>query len=518
MRIQKALLSVSDKTGLLDIAAALHKLQVELIASGGTAKTLTEAGYPVTPVEKLSGKGEAFQGRMKTISFEIASALLFRRDDPADIKTASELDIAPIDLVVVNLYPFHETLKKQAGFSECIENIDIGGPTLLRAAAKNHSSVTVLCDPRQYIEFLQELENHQGATSSEFRKKCATDVFAMTAFYDMTIAGFLQQQGSQGLRYGENPQQKATVLADPFSQGLAHYKSLQGKEMSYNNYLDADFALQSLKDLIQWQGVWQDGYAHPTAVVVKHNTPCGLAISETSLRALEMAWKGDEKSSFGGILALSFPVTLEIAQFLSEKFIEVVLAPSFSMEAQNMFKKNVRLVQVDLASQRAAQSLLETAQQIRSIDGGVLLQDKDSFAFEKMQTVTDKKFSHEKEKLAAFAMLCVKNLKSNAIALCRQQGSDLDMVTLGSGQTNRIDCIEKLIIPRLADKDIHDVSEMVLASDAFFPFADSVEVAAKVGVKYVVQPGGSVKDSEVIAEANRRGLAMMFTGRRHFLH
>lgn len=506
-KIKRALLSVSDKTNLLDLAKVLSVRNVELIASGGTATALEKAGYKVTPVEKLSGKGEAFQGRMKTISFEIASALLFRRQDPEDVKTAKDLNIEPIDLVVVNLYPFHETLAKGGTFAECIENIDIGGPTLLRAAAKNHASVTVLNDPAQYAQFIQEFQENSGGTSKEFRMQCAQNVFAMTAFYDMAIAGYLQQQTGAALRYGENPHQKASVLPDPFSRGgLAHKKSLQGKEMSYNNFLDADFAVQTLKDTVAWQGQ----YAHPTAVVVKHNTPCGLAVSETPLRALELAWKGDEKSSFGGILAFNFPVTKEVAAFFENKFVEVILAPSFDPEAQAMLKKNCRLVELSLEQKPSIQ--------IRSIDGGVLLQEKDSFESSGFKLVTERAFPSEKERLASFAMLCVKNLKSNAIAICRQDGSEFEMVTLGTGQTNRIDCIEKLVIPRLADKGIQDVSDMVLASDAFFPFPDSIEIAAKVGVKFLVQPGGSIKDPEVIAEANKRGLAMMFTGRRHFLH
>ncbi|HEX7675135.1 MAG TPA: bifunctional phosphoribosylaminoimidazolecarboxamide formyltransferase/IMP cyclohydrolase [Bdellovibrio sp.] len=505
-KIQRALLSVSDKTGLVELATALHKNNVELIASGGTAKALEQAGLPVTLVEKLSGKAEAFQGRMKTLSFEISSALLFRRNDTSDVQTAESMNIAPIDLVVVNLYPFHETRNKGASFAECVENIDIGGPTMLRAAAKNHESVTVLCEPSQYPSFLENYQAHQGSTSEDFRRECAAKVFTMTAFYDMAIAGYMTQNSGKQLRYGENPHQEAVLLEDPFQQGLAHKKSLQGKEMSYNNFLDADFAVQALKDLWNWQGE----YAHPSAVVVKHNTPCGMAIAETPLRALEMAWKGDEKSSFGGVLALSFPITKEIATFFQDKFVEVILAPSFTEEAQGMLKKNCRLVEVDLKKQ--------STWQVRTIEGGALLQQQDTFSTEHFKTVTERTLPKEKEKLAAFAFLCVKNLKSNAIAVCAQKNNEFEMVTLGSGQTNRVDCIEKLVIPRLKDKGVQNASEMVLASDAFFPFADSIEIASKVGVKYIVQPGGSIKDNEVIAEANRREMAMIFTGQRHFLH
>lgn len=511
-QIRRALLSVSDKTGLLDLAKVLAAQNVELIASGGTAKSLQEAGYNVTPVETLSGKGEAFQGRMKTISFEIASSLLFRREDPQDCDQAAQLGIEPIDLVVVNLYPFHETLKKQQeqsevrGFAECIENIDIGGPTLLRAGAKNFQSVTVLCEPTQYPEFMKEFAEHKGTTTFEFRQKCAAQVYTMTSFYDMAIAGFLTQKTGAVLRYGENPHQKAFVLKDPFQEGLAHARSLQGKEMSYNNYLDADFALKTLQDVHSWQGP----KALPTAVVVKHNTPCGLAVGETPLRALEMAWKGDEKSSFGGIIALNFAVTEDIAAFFSEKFVEVILAPSFQEGAREKLKKNCRLMEVALTPSNAWQA--------RSIEGGLLMQESDSFNLSNMKVVTQKTFAEDKQRLAGFAMLAVKNLKSNAIALCRQQGPEFELLTMGSGQTNRIDCIEKLITSRLTDKGIQDLSDVVLASDAFFPFPDSVQVAAKLGVKYIIQPGGSVKDPDVIAEANHLGVAMIFTHRRHFLH
>lgn len=504
--IRRALLSVSDKTGLLELAQILAAGGVELIASGGTAKSLIAAGYKVTPVETLSGKGEAFQGRMKTISFEIASSLLFRRDDTSDLAQAQELGIEPIDLVVVNLYPFHQTLKNHGSFEECIENIDIGGPTLLRAGAKNFRSVTVLSDPAQYGAFKEEFKTHQGATSWEFRQKCAAQVYTMTAFYDQAIAGYFMQQSAETLRYGENPHQKAFILKDPFTPGLAHAKSLQGKEMSYNNYLDADFALKTLQDVQSWQGA----KALPTSVVVKHNTPCGLAIAETPVRALEKAWQGDEKSSFGGIIALNVTVTDEVASFFAEKFVEVILAPAFTDSAREKLKKNCRVMEISLVASPSSQ--------VRSIEGGLLVQESDTWDFSQLKTVTQKSVVPEKERLAAFAMLAVKNLKSNAIALCRQDGPEFELLTMGSGQTNRVDCIEKLINSRLKDKNIEDLSEVVLASDAFFPFPDSVQIAARLGVKCIIQPGGSVKDPEVIAEADRLGVAMIFTNRRHFLH
>lgn len=503
--IRRALLSVSDKTNLLPLAKVLASKNVELIASGGTAKTLSEAGLAVTPVENLSGKGEAFQGRMKTISFEIASSLLFRRDDKDDTQQAQELGIHPIDLVVVNLYPFHETLRSGKDFATCIENIDIGGPTLLRAGAKNFKSVTVLSNPHQYEQFISDFEAN-GNTTLEFRQKCAADVFQMTSFYDQAIAVYLLEQSGAGLRYGENPHQKGLLLKDPFQKGLAHLESQRGKEMSYNNYLDSDFALRTLQDFI----FWQDGEQKPTAVVVKHNTPCGIAISKDPLEALEKAWKGDEKSSFGGIIALSFPVTLAVAEFFKDKFIEVIMAPEFSAEAEQLLKKNCRTLKVSLQSSAGWQA--------RGIDGGTLMQEKDAPFKEDFKVVTKRPFEEGQRKLAEFSALAVKNLKSNAIALCRGTADGYELVTMGAGQTNRIDCIEILITMRLKDKKITDVSNCVLSSDAFFPFADSIEAAAKLGVKYIIQPGGSVKDSEVIAEADRREIAMAFTGRRHFLH
>lgn len=507
--IRRALLSVSDKANLLPLAQTLASKNVELIASGGTAAVLQQAGFAVTPVENLSGKGEAFQGRMKTISFEIASSLLFRRDDSSDVQQAQDLGIEPIDLVVVNLYPFHETLRSGKDFATCIENIDIGGPTLLRAGAKNFRSVTVLSNPTQYEGFISEFTKN-GNTTLEFRQKCAADVFQMTNFYDQAIAVYLLEQSGAGLRYGENPHQKGLLLKDPFQTGLAHLESQRGKEMSYNNYLDSDFALRTLQDFIFWQEGEQGAEHKPTAIVVKHNTPCGIAIAKNPLEALEHAWRGDEKSSFGGIIALSFPVTLDVAEFFKEKFVEVIMAPDFSEEAEQLLKKNCRTLKISLSS--------SSSWQARGIDGGTLMQEKDAPFKENFKVVTQRPFEQGQMKLAEFSALAVKNLKSNAIALCREIKDGYELVTMGAGQTNRIDCIEILIAARLRDKKITDVSNYVLSSDAFFPFSDSVEAAAKLGVKFIVQPGGSVKDSEVVAEADRREMAMAFTGRRHFLH
>jgi phosphoribosylaminoimidazolecarboxamide formyltransferase/IMP cyclohydrolase len=363
-----------------------------------------------------------------------------------------------------------------------------------------------LCEPEQYQEFISEFEGSQGKTTFEFRQKCAARVYTMTAYYDLAIGGFLTEKSGQALRYGENPHQKAFVLKDPFHEGLAHAKSLQGKEMSYNNFLDSDFALKTLQDMQMWQGE----KTKPAVVVVKHNTPCGMAIGETPLRALEKAWNGDVKSSFGGIIAMNIPVTDEIATFFTDKFVEVILAPSFTDSAREKLKKNCRVMEVKLQT--------TPGWQYRTIEGGMLVQESDSSDLTQMKTVTRATFDTDKENLAAFAMLAVKNLKSNAIALCAQNGSEFELLTMGSGQTNRIDCIEKLITSRLKDKGVTDTSQLVLASDAFFPFGDSVTAAASLGVRYIVQPGGSIKDNEVIAEADRLNIAMMFTGRRHFLH
>lgn len=508
VKIKRALLSVSDKTDLLTLAKKLNDFNIEMIASGGTAKTLMESGYKVTPVEKLSGHGEAFQGRMKTLSFEISSSLLFKRGDEKDKAQAVQLKIEPIDLVVVNLYPFHQTVERGAELSEVIENIDIGGPTLLRAGAKNYQSVAVLSSPNQYREFISQLIESGGGTVLESRKKWSAEAYTLTAFYDLAVSGYLATT-STSLRYGENPHQKAVALKNPFEKGLLHTEPLAGKEMSYNNYLDADFALQTLKDLHHWRSDLS------AAVVVKHNTPCGIALHQDPLKALDSAWKGDEKSSFGGVLALNFPLTETIAQFFEGKFVEVIMAPQIDRAAINILKKNCRLIEVDLQMRAAT-----TSKNVRTVDGGLLVQDKDRFQHFDLKWVTQNKMSAELSATTEFAFICVKNLKSNAISLAQNIDTDnsFELLTMGSGQTNRIDCIEKLIASRLKDKNVNDLTKVVLASDAFFPFADSVQAAAQLGIKTIVQPGGSVKDPEVIAEADKLGLAMAFTGRRHFLH
>lgn len=508
--IRRALLSVSDKKYLLDLAQCLATYKVELIASGGTATTLKQAGYAVTSVEELSGKGEAFQGRMKTLSFEISSALLYKRDDPQDVKQAEVLKIRPIDLVVVNLYPFHQTVERNADLKEVIENIDIGGPTLLRAGSKNYNHVSVLSRPEQYQEFIHQMKEHKGATSLHQRKKWSTEAFTLTAFYDLEVAQYMTSMSEDVLRYGENPHQKAVVLKTPFSSGLVHMTPIQGKEMSYNNYLDADFALQTLKDIHLWNQTKKHNLH--SAVVVKHNTPCGIASHQNTLTALEHAWEGDKKSSFGGVIALSFPVTSQVASFFEDKFVEVLMAPSFDTDAIKMMKKNCRLIKVSLD--------MVSGKNVRSVEGGLLVQDKDQFKSIELKSVTNTPIPPNMTAVAEFSFLCVKNLKSNAIALAKRIDTDdsFELLTMGSGQTNRIDCIEKLIRSRLDDKKITKLDQVVLASDAFFPFADSVQAAAALGVGFIVQPGGSIKDNEVIAEANQKKIAMAFTGKRHFLH
>lgn len=508
-KIKKALISVSDKEGLIPLAQTLKKFSIEIVASGGTATALEKAGIAVTPVEKLTGKPEVFQGRMKTISFEIASALLYRRDQQQDQKEARQLGIEPIDLVIVNLYPFRNTLKKGAAFAECVENIDIGGPTLLRAAAKNFADVSVLCEPSQYADFLKELEENQGETTASSRQKWASRVFAMTTVYDMDIAHFLMEASQENLRYGENPHQKGALLKDPFApKSLAHAKVLHGKEMSYNNYLDADFAWNTLRDIETWMGT----NTHPAVVVVKHNTPCGVAVGETATQALQMAWDGDAKSSFGGVIALNFSLDGTTATFFKDRFVEVILAPQVTAEAiEILAKKNCRLLQLPLLKN-------EAAMEVRSLDGGLLLQDKDLFNNTGWKSSTTKSFPENKKHLAEFAMLCVKNLKSNAISIVRESKSGLELIAIGAGQCNRVDCIEKLIAPRLVDKNVGDMSECVLGSDAFFPFADSVTAAAQLGIHLIVQPGGSMRDAEVVAEADRKNVAMLMTGSRHFRH
>jgi phosphoribosylaminoimidazolecarboxamide formyltransferase/IMP cyclohydrolase len=523
VKIQRALFSVSDKDGVVGFARFLHERGVEILGTGGTMKRLTEAGIPVTPMEKVTGNPEAFGGRMKTISFPFASALLYRRDNPEDVATARKMGVEPVDLVVCNLYPFQEARKRNAPDPELVEEIDVGGPTMIRAAAKNHAHVAVATSPDQYAKLMAEIEAAEGGLTLATRKRLAVRAFQLLSTYDAAIASELAHRylGEEShvlsldhgkkLRYGENPHQGAVFYRDPTFGGetsIASADILQGKALSYNNLLDADAALRSASDA--WHSI---GAARTVVSIVKHLNPCGLASGRSALEALELAWEGDPVSAFGGILCFTTPVTRECAEWLGDKFVELVVAPAVDADALAVFakKKNLRVLLCPPRKPEIRERM------IRSVLGGVLVQDEDEGLDTEFKSVTKLSFPNEKLALASFGVMANKHLRSNAIALVREhKNGNFQLVGAGMGQPNRLDSIRSLAGPRAKAKG--PVGDLLLVSDAFFPFADGVEAAGELGVKLVVQPGGSIRDEEVIAAADKLGMAMAFTGRRHFRH
>lgn len=523
MEIRRALFSVSDKDGLIGFARFLEKRGVEILASGGTAKKLGDTGIAVTPMEKITGNPEAFGGRMKTISFPFASALLYRRDNPEDVATAAKMGVQPIDLVVCNLYPFREAQKRKASEAELIEEIDVGGPTMIRAAAKNHAAVAVATHPGQYADLMAEIEKNEGALSLDTRKRLAVAAFRLLATYDSAIAAelssrflgeevnYLALDRGKKLRYGENPHQSATFYRDPYfpaENSIASADILQGKALSYNNVLDADAALRSASDAMHAAN-------NPelcAVAVVKHLNPCGLGVARSAVEALSLAWEGDPVSAFGGILAFTRPFTRDCADWLGDKFVELIVAPAVEPEALALLakKKNLRVLLCPPRPDHFPERML------RSVYGGVLVQEEDEGLDQEFKSVTRLRFPEEKLPLASFGVMAAKHLRSNAIALVTEKKGNFQLVGTGMGQPNRLDCIRALAGPRAAAKG--KMGELVLVSDAFFPFADGIEAAAEQGIKFIVQPGGSIRDEEVIAAADKLGIAMVFTGRRHFRH
>lgn len=520
--IKRALVSVSDKTGLAELAAKLAEKKVEIISSGGTGKFLESNGIAYTPVEKITGNPEAFGGRMKTLSFQISSALLFRRGHVEDEKQAKELGIQPIDLVVCNLYPFEATAKNSKDWAEIIENIDVGGPTMIRAAAKNYASVAVVTDPSQYGAVIRDLNETGGAIRAETRQKLALTAFRHTANYDSMIAARMEAEWGEeqrtlsipthtgkALRYGENPHQKSWVHADPFNPGLAGAEPLQGKELSYNNLLDADAAWRSCGDVAAL-----GNKTFPAAVsIIKHLSPCGLALGKTPLEALETAWAGDPVSSFGGILCFNAEVGEDVAQWLANRFVEVIVAPSYTEGAKKVFaaKPNLRLLALP------PYTGTEKSMMVRSISGGWVVQQEDEGADAEFKPATSAPFTPARADLARFGVMACKHLKSNAIGIFAANDKGFSMIGAGMGNPNRLVSM-KQAVEKAHENGHKNLSEAVLVSDAFFPFPDNIGIAAAAGIKYIVQPGGSVKDKEVIAACNDSGIAMTFTGRRHFRH
>jgi phosphoribosylaminoimidazolecarboxamide formyltransferase/IMP cyclohydrolase len=496
MPIERAILSVSDKTGLTELARALSAKGVEILSTGGTAKHLADAGVPVTPISQWSGAPEILGGRVKTLTPKVFGAILHDRANADHVADVERLSIPRVDLVVVNLYPFETTVAKEGvTTAEAIEQIDIGGPSMLRASAKNHRHVVVLCDPSMYGEFLREFE--KGEISDEFRYRCAVKVFEKTSAYDAAIAAFLGRGGRltlslekfQDLRYGENPHQTAGFYV---RAGERPFEQLQGKELSYNNLLDLDAAI-----------ALANAFREPAVAIIKHTNPCGVARRETLADALRAAIESDPVSAFGGIIGANREFDDDCARAVADLFLEVIVAPSFSTEAQELLakKKNLRLVTTSNAKQ---------TMQLRNAAGGILIQEPDRIAGrDAWKVVTERQPSDEEMAGLEFAWIVCAHVKSNAIVLTRESQS----VGIGAGQMSRVDAAKVAIL-----KAILPAENSFAASDAFFPFRDGLDILADAGVRAVIQPGGSVRDAEVIAAANERNMTMVFTGERHFRH
>ncbi|MDX2053743.1 MAG: bifunctional phosphoribosylaminoimidazolecarboxamide formyltransferase/IMP cyclohydrolase [Polyangiaceae bacterium] len=517
--IRRALLSVSDKTGLVDFARALSARGVALLSTGGTYKALQQAGIPVETVEAYTGSPEVMDGRVKTLHPRVHGGLLARNG--VDDQDLERIGAKPIDLVVVNLYPFEETLKKaDASFDELIENIDIGGPSMLRSAAKNHARVTVLCDPKDYSAALQEIEA-TGAVSPERRRLLAAKVFAHTAAYDAAIGAWFNALGeedgyprqlslvlekSYGLRYGENPHQKAAFFRDRNAPegSLARAESLGtgARELSFNNLVDADAALEAVRE-----------FSAPAAVIIKHASPCGVATAPTLRAAYHAAREADAMSAFGGIVALNRPVDEATAELLGETFLECVIAPDFlpGALAKLREKKALRLLKTGVWLAPDVPAMVA-----KRIGGGFVLQSRDATGPGEVRggkIVTRRQPTAQELEAMEFAWLVTKHVKSNAIVLAQPSGDGFVTVGIGGGQTARVTAVEQACT-RAGSK----AEGAALGSDAFFPFPDGLEAAAKAGVRAFVQPGGSKKDDEVIAAADALGATMIFTSVRHFRH
>jgi phosphoribosylaminoimidazolecarboxamide formyltransferase/IMP cyclohydrolase len=541
------LLSVTDKTGLVDLAQALQqRYRVELWASGGTRRHLEQAGIRVQEISQLTGFPELLDGRVKTLHPAVYAGLLARRDQPEHLQQLEQHRLLPWDLVVCNLYPFEQVVNAGASEADAIENIDIGGPCMIRAAAKNCAAVAVLVEPQQYAEFLDVLAEHEGQTPLEYRRRLATHAFDKILRYDAAIAAWFREASSepnvprsarqrhpeapaapagvewpemgvwigqlvQRLRYGENPHQQAALyrLGGGVGAGLVQAKQFHGKELSYNNWLDLDAA---------WNAVWE--FTQPACVIVKHTNPCGVATASTLAQALQHAWAADPVSAFGGIIACNRCVDSATAATIVEagarRFIECLIAPDYEQAAREQlcrWKENMRLLQLAAPSTAAAGP---PALMLRSISGGLLVQTADSGAEdpEQWQEVTQRRATARERAALAFAWRVCKHVKSNAIVLARaHEAGGWETVGIGAGQMSRVEAVRQAV-----HKAGERAREAVLASDAFFPFPDNVELAAAAGITAIVQPGGSIRDAESLAAADRHGLAMLLTHVRHFRH
>ena len=562
VKIKRAILSVSDKTGIVEFATFLEKNSIEIFSTGGTFNILKKNNIAVHEINDITGFPEMMDGRVKTLNPKVHGGILALRDNETHLKEAKENNIEFIDLLVVNLYPFEKTVANpEVSLEDAIENIDIGGPTMLRSAAKNYKFVTIITDPSDYKKFKAEYIVNEG-TSYNFRQDMALKVFQRTAKYDTAISTFLEERlnnnkkktismkNGKTLRYGENSHQSAMLYTDEKAdkKTLAAAELLNGKEMSYNNYMDAQAALDMVIE-----------FEEPAAVVIKHMNPCGVATGKDLREALENAWFSDPISAMGSVLAFNREFDMKTLRFLrgketkhysfmvengklistelKRKFIEVIIAPSFSDEVIEYMttkktSKNVRLLQVDIEKSKKAKDF-----QIKRIDGGFLVQSTDNELYSKLDCVTNRKFTDKMKKLAEFSMKCCKITKSNAIVLCRiTEKGVYQVLGMGAGQPNRVDSLRKLALTKARENleyefktnkiegEFEDyfqkiISEKtVMASDAFFPLDDTVRTAAANGIKYIIQPGGSIKDQDSIDACNELGVAMIMSGNRHFRH
>lgn len=535
IKINRALISVYNKTSIVYLAKELQSYGCEIISTGGTAKALSNSGINYTNIESVTGNPEAFNGKMKTISFNIESALLFDRDEES--KEAENLDIKAIDMVVCNLYPFREVLESGADLDMLIENIDIGGPTMIRAGAKNFRSVVVLTDVGDYQLIIDELKKNDGCISYETRKRLMRKAFNHTADYDSLIASAMDElngeksvrisfNGGKKLRYGENSHQEAYFYKeDGAVNSLYDMELLHGKELSFNNIMDINAAVDSVRNL-----------NHIACAVIKHNNPCGIAEGSNQREAFEQAWGGDPVSAFGSVVAFNRPVDKSTVDFLNleskdknkRKFIEVIVAPMYSIGSISylMYHKNLRIVQYDMNFDHYGYDL-------RYMNGALLVQDYDEKLYSKMDIVTKNTIDIEWNKdLIEFGLKVVSNIKSNAIAVVREHNGYHQLLGMGAGQPNRV-IATKLALDKSCENlknDYQDdetglesyikdeLSKAVLVSDAFFPFEDNVELAFEYGIKTIVQPGGSIRDKHIIKKCDDLKITMIFTGLRHFKH
>jgi phosphoribosylaminoimidazolecarboxamide formyltransferase/IMP cyclohydrolase len=511
--IKRALISVTDKTGIAELAKALHEKGIEILSTGGTAKAIKEAGVPVREVSDYTGSPEILDGRVKTLHPKIYGGLLYLRNRPSHVKEIAQHGIEPIDMVVVNLYPFEEVVEREGiPPEEVIENIDIGGPTMIRAAAKNFESVTVVTSPSDYQTVIDEI-NAEGDTTLETREKLARKAFSRTYQYDEGIERYFRRQLGEAelldlhyekvfsLRYGENPHQKAAFFRNPLNKdaNITNAKVLQGKQLSFNNIVDGDSALELVKD-----------FERPTVAVIKHNNPCGVASADTIEEAFEAAFQVDPMSSFGGVIALNRDCNKAIVDSIFKKkwFVEIIIAPKFDKDALEMLKDRPKCRLLETGPLKIDMNRRD----LKKVAGGILVQTEDTYQIsEKDITVVSKK-QPTKEQIASmlFATKIVKHVKSNSIVLAKGE----TVMGIGAGQMSRVDAVHLACYKAGPER----AKGSVMASDAFFPFPDGIELAHENGIEAVIQPGGSIRDEEIIKRVDELGMAMVFTGVRFFRH